>query len=322
MRDYKYKAFASRRGEIPDWGWHLKDFRSESLRQLTETFNGNLIRTSTFALIPAWIALEATREQLWLDHATVVTGGKIDPDLSTLAKRECPEEFAKVFDGLVAEYRMLPRETVIEFLDEIGVDYIERRLQLPELKAVSVAIEAIYSTVVIESWMAFEILVADLWLAAVNSGPAQLAQNVNLSNKQERVDEKIAHHWKNKLQVDPRTDFTKALMEVGRVSFKRLDQIIRWYSVTFENDVHKLFDEVEGGYIYALSAYRNALVHNAGLVDKDFIKQIEPVDSLRGTFQENQRLELDGELVTKLRAASVTLGRKLIQFVDRIITPP
>src|SRR5436305_12142489 len=76
-RDYRALAL----GKIPDWGWDLKDFKSPCLYQVADTFNYHLVRTSTFALMPAWIALESIREQLWLDYLAVKDGRQLNPDL-------------------------------------------------------------------------------------------------------------------------------------------------------------------------------------------------------------------------------------------------
>jgi hypothetical protein len=94
-----------------------------------------------------------------------------------------------------------------------------------------------------------------------------------------------------------------------------------FYSEAFGKDVKPLFDDVANGYIFALSAYRNALTHNAGRADKHFVKRVERFPELRA-IAPNDRLLLDGELVKKLRRAAIFLGTKLTLFVDDILTPP
>ncbi len=58
----------------------------------------------------------------------------------------------------------------------------------------------------------------------------------------------------------------------------------------------------------------------AGRADKYFTKRVERFPELRGIAL-NDQLLLEGELVTKLHHSAVGLGRKLIGFVDDVITP-
>jgi hypothetical protein len=197
----------------------------------------------------------------------------------------------------------------------VGVKFIDDLLDNGNI-GVRQSIEALLSSTVIESWTTFESLALDLWIAAVDGGPPEFAQKVNAAVP-ERGDQPL-----DKFKFDPRKDYAASLVEVGKVSFRRLDKIVHWYTTAFGNGSRKLFKEVEGGYIYALSAYRNALVHNAGKTDKDFISRISAVDNLRGKFREDQKLELDGELVRQLRGAGIVLGQRLICFIDDLITPP
>jgi hypothetical protein len=204
----------------------------------------------------------------------------------------------------------------------VGVEYINNLLTSGDTGMIQ-SMEHLLSSVVIESWTTFETLTPDLWIAAVNGGPAEFAQRVNnavpFSAKEQA--QAIPKGWQDKQMYDPRENFAASQIESGKVSLSRLKKIIHWYGVTFENGVQKLFKEIEDGYIFALSAYRNALVHNGGNVDKDFIRGVQSVDNLRGTFQEGERLRLDGKIVQKLRTAGIVVGQRLIQFVDDLISP-
>jgi len=50
-----------------------------------------------------------------------------------------------------------------------GVEYVERLVKVSH--GMHQSMEAIMSSVVLESWTAFEILASDLWVAAVDNGP-------------------------------------------------------------------------------------------------------------------------------------------------------
>jgi hypothetical protein len=77
----------------------------------------------------------------------------------------------------------------------------------------------------------------------------------------------------------------------------------------------------EGGYITALAAFRNTLIHNAGKADKRFIKQVQSFAEFR-SIKPKDVLVLDGEVVRKLHNSAIVLGWKLIQLVDDVLTPP
>jgi len=134
---------------------------------------------------------------------------------------------------------------------------------------------------------------------------------------QGKSDSKANEHDAETLQRDPRKDYAGSLTESGVVSFRKLDRITYWYSVALKT--RNTFRDCKD--IHALSAYRNSLVHNGGKVDNDFIRQIEPVSDLRGTFNLDEKLLLDGTLVARLRDAALLLGTKLIEIVDSVLRP-
>jgi hypothetical protein len=318
MHDYKYRALA--KAPLPAWGWELNDFRTKCLRPIAEAFQWNLIRSSTFALLPSWIALEALREQLWLDYAATKSGHSINPDLFEFRLQASSQVAADEFNRLVETYRKLPDEQHRELLDSIGISYIEYRLKIRDQRAVPTAIEALLATVIIDSWAAFENLVSDLWVTAVDKGPSEVASRVSLSKQLQKPDDHITPATVHKLEHDPRTQLGSWLRETGRVSFQKLDYIRVYYGEAFGKDVRTLFDEVEGGYIVALAAFRNALIHNAGKADAQFVNQVARFPEFR-SINVKDAIVLDGEIVKRLRNAGMYLGQKLIQFVDKVLTP-
>jgi hypothetical protein len=163
-------------------------------------------------------------------------------------------------------------------------------------------------------------MAADLWCVGVDNGPKELASRVMLSKELLRGDDQITPKTAHTIEHDVRTEPGSWLREVGRVSFQKIEYIRTYYAVAFENYVRKMFDEIGGGYIFALSAYRNALIHNAGKADKKFVKNVERFPELR-SIRRDSILMLDGELVRKMRNAAIELGTSLILFVDSVLTP-
>jgi len=313
MRDFKYRWLVS--GE-EKWGVALNEIRSASLRPVAHAFATDLTRTASLAFTPIGVAYYARRDQRFEDYAAFKSTGKVDPQLSFLVEQELPD----VIQQELKEERIKEKSvSAIEFIKrrkDYGLTYVESLLKVSE--GMRISLEAIMTSVVIESWTAFETLVSDVWIIAVNEGPQEFAQRVSLV-VQGKSDSKIPQHHRDQLQYDPRKEYAAAQVEIGNVTFRRLDRIIYWYSITLKNHVSKIFSDHKD--IHALSAYRNVLIHNQGIVDKDFIKQIEPVSDLRGTYKIDRKLELDGGLVQRLRNAAIALGIKLIQAVDDVLSP-
>ena len=177
MHRRKFRALAN--APVHDWGLHKKDFSSECLRPVAEAFQSNVIRTATFAKMPAWIALEVTREQLWLDYATVKTGGAIEPDLAKFISQDVNEKAVALANQLIVEWRKTPMKVFRELLDEIGIDWVENRLYWSQ--AISHGISALFETVIMESWTAFETLCRDLWTVTLDNDNGSIAKRVDSS---------------------------------------------------------------------------------------------------------------------------------------------
>jgi hypothetical protein len=143
---------------------------SDSLKPIMEAYRWSMQRTSNIFHLPAWIALEATREQLWLDHATVMAGGTINPDLKKHSSDTESPEIVTEFNRLVQKHREGSHEIHREFFYNIGIGFIERRLS--DSEAVVEGLKSLYDSVILDSWSAFEILVRDLWVLVLDQSPA------------------------------------------------------------------------------------------------------------------------------------------------------
>jgi len=314
MHDFKYRVFAT--APIPNWGWELKDFRSESLRDVSDAFLANIIRTETFAKMPAYLSLMVQRNQSWTDYAIAKTGGEINPNIREY--RELPPEVAKFAKPSVDKFVSSSRDEILELFDNVGIKYVERTLEFAE--GIRVSMQALLSTVVLESWTAFETLASDLWVTAVDKGPKEVRLRVANSSRLLKPDDNIGPKELLDAEHDPSSNYGSSLRELGRVSFQKLDYIKRFYSIAFDYNFDKLFNEAEGGYITALSAFRNVLIHNSSKADKKFLKQVEPFPDFKQIAKDDS-LALDGETVLKLRNSAMLLGQELIKFVDNILTP-
>lgn len=317
MHDYKYDAVV--RGN-PNWGRDIK-VQSLALKSISDAFVENIMRTFTFAFMPAMLASSVRRQQLWVDCIELEKLGTLNPDFFKFAgagPAGMNEGLAKM---LAAFNKANPDEKKVqEYAGQVGIAHINVFLADENNDAMRESMEALLSSVILESWTAFESLASDMWIVAVNTGPKDLAAKVALSKELQKPDEQIKPDTIHNLEYDPRVALGSFLHETGRVSFQKLAYIKLYYVEAFGLEIGKLFDKVSDGYIYALSAYRNALVHSAGRADKHFVRNVARFSELRG-IESGSKLLLDGALAKKLRESAIFLGTELIHFADKAITP-
>ena len=316
MHDFKYLQLVSGKAKMKAFFDALDAVRSEALRPVAIAFASNIERLKNMAVSPAEIAQQARRDASWVFYAEYLVTGKIRKPFSEeaqLSSDEVIEKFQALLEEFISRLTDNDRSYLVE---KLGVDFVDAMLK--DTPGMEKGMEAFLSSMVIGYWAAFEALAPDLWKSAINNGPVELSTRINLAT-QDKPDSKIAKHWGDNLQGDIRKDYGGGLIEGGRVSFRTLDRIIQWYAVTFKDEGRRIFKDNPD--IYAVAAYRNAFVHNSGRVDRDFIKQIEPIDNLRGKFKVNDALELDGEIVNRLRDAICSTGLHLIQLADDLMSP-
>jgi len=300
----KYKALAL--GKIPNWGWHLKNIKSKCLSDVVETFNWNLVRTSTFALLPAWIALEAIREQLWIDHLTVKTGDTITPDLVQYAITPLPDNIKTEFDNLAKAYRSTDEVTTRALLEILGMGFVESSVETRN--GVAIGVEVVFESVVRESWTAFEDLVRELWIVLLDNDDGTVGGRViGVIDKPRR---KIIPTFNVK------THPGSFQVETRQVVFQKMTDIKRFYAAALGPVTEKLFDDVEAGYIHVLYAFRNVLAHKRGRADATFRDQIAPYPEF-SKIKIRQPVVLDGENTRRMRDAAMVLGRKLVELADK-----
>jgi len=155
----------------------LLKLRSKCLQEVMATFYNNLARTDSFSAFPAVVAFEAVRDQFWRDCAV----WKVTEKLST-RKRKFNQKTEKAIQTEIQRLyknernRWFAGKSDIQSRVKMGANRIESMAR-HELGAYQ-SIQALLFSVVIESWMAFEILVGDLFFEALDYGPSQWRINV------------------------------------------------------------------------------------------------------------------------------------------------
>lgn len=165
------------------------------------------------------------------------------------------------------------------------------------------------------AWTAFECLATDTWVAAVNSRPVTLAARAMeakaTGDESDAFQGKTLQVWqlaqygfdlRNRMGflLRPKFDMTS-----GKTFDKAFTAIF-----TKESLLDSLFKDPD---LRLLEASRHVIVHNAGIVDEDFIQNTK---GLNLAYPNGQPLPLDGNLVSRLLNAAIESGCKLLKFVD------
>jgi hypothetical protein len=311
MRDFKYAKLIT---DNPRWDSMLKelnDLDSPILKESAKAFASNIQRTASFAILPVEIFFQSSRNTRMTANAVFKALGigamtlREQMELSPTAEMQL--EFAKE----AGEYERMDKAVEMKLRYDIGVTWVERFLEGNENMRAS--IDALMTSIVLESWLFFETLCADVWVASVNNGGPLISGRIRMNQKWEKS-EMLASSVPAS-QSNPKTHPGSFYRETGMVSFQKLRSIKDYYKVLFGNDVLTVFDVVSGGYIYALSAVRNCITHCAGRIDAMFIKATERFSDWKGA-NINDPLLLDGEIVKDLRNAALETGLTVLKHAD------
>lgn len=300
----------------------LLNLRSPCLKPVASLFFKNLARTDSFTLFPAVAAYESVLEQYFIDLATFKAFGKIYRRKRKYSPKEQSRynaELAKIYKAHNKRIKA-GKEVSMDQKLRRGADKIQR-LASYQLGS-SQSLEALLFAVIVESWMSFETLVSDLFYTALDKGPSEWRINVGKKHKEftggsDFEPTKVAPA----IAADPQEGYGSFLRDHDMISFQKFRAIKFWYRIAFGNACEKLFYKTEGGYIRALSAARNVILHKAGIADATYKKEIVKFPELN-SVEEKKTIELDGKIVRKLRNAGIALAIELLKYVDDAITPP
>lgn len=278
-------------------------------------FTSNMERTEVFARMPVQMAAMARRDQFVFDKVTVAAGHELN------SRQLISGERPPLGDQGNAEYRKLLLDITPDQKEQIvraGIKYVELLADVG-VPPVVTSLDALFASVILESWTAFEILASDVWVEIVNHSPGSVRARINGSastNKRTPKQETDVQP-----EIDPVENYGGAMIESDRVHFQTLRDIKEYYRLAIsKEETNRIFKNTANGYLKALSAVRNLLTHKSGSVDSKFKAEVQHYPELNG-YTEDQKLLLDGELVAKLRMAAITCGTELLKKADSIISP-
>jgi hypothetical protein len=160
-------------------------------------------------------------------------------------------------------------------------------------------VRSYYEAIVILSWTAFETVAEDLWEAAVNARPYQLARGT--------------------VQVDKLKFLKFDTSKMGTIlkkpsQFRRLETTRQFYEETFKDQLRPIKDILDRPELQYTAAVRHLLIHKGGIIDKDYLKDIEDVPGAF-TSAEGTPFPLTGKVAYDRSQAALQSAADLLNVV-------
>ena len=138
-------------------------------------------------------------------------------------------------------------------------------------------IQATLAAMLMGLWTAFESLVQDTWVTAVNARPDPLGTRIVKRSADLNLGSQIKSiSWDSILKV--RFDLTDSLgtvlLDQRAVDFQRLNSIRRAYEITFANEFEAIFSKHYDA-LQELEAVRNLFAHKGGVIDDRFKSKVK-----------------------------------------------
>jgi hypothetical protein len=193
------------------------------------------------------------------------------------------------------------------------------------------AARGLLQSAIISSWTTIEVMLGDLWEAALNACPMGLATMM-----ESRRDKVRKNDWDNRPAGQPEgkwishDDLLKYQFNVSQVMGTILREDFKFtilagataaYTKAFLKDNENVLSYIQHPSLKALSAMRNVIVHKNGMADQDFLDAASACEPLKQwkDLSPNSAVELSGHDAKSLIDEALLTGAALISGVDEWI---
>lgn len=159
------------------------------------------------------------------------------------------------------------------------------------------------------AWTSIEIMLTDLWEAAVNACPAELC---GLESKELGS---IIHVDKLK---ENKFDISQCLGTLirERTRFDNFNELKKKYKASFMKIDNSIFEHVDDPSIRTLNSVRNIIVHNAGRFDEAYLSAMENTQGApNGPI--NSEMNVDAQIVHALLYPAMASSCSIISLIDK-----
>jgi hypothetical protein len=284
------------------------------LRPPAEAFRRNMHRVNNLVAFPIVVVTSAWRAATFTQKAIEHVKAVHAPDaLAVQLAQDEIRRLTKQDDGRRnAIFEAGGKQAEQLYQDDL--DHAFRILNSALATELQPGAEAWMAAQITGIWTAFEALAEELWEAALNAHPMELAAlRGGVKRQPKDRDKSVSLSELEKFKYDLSQHMGTILKR--KYNFDRLEEIREAYVAAFEGDGNEVIDVLKHPSLDALSAVRNVIVHNGGIVDEDFLQKTQylPEQILKplGEF-----ILLDGLIVASLVRPFMTNGWNLIGAVD------
>ena len=284
------------------------------LQHVAEAYLRNLTRVHSLILFPP----AAVQMAVNLQNAV----HKVRSRKPTPTGHYFNEAIKEILDHNKTRISSLPEDELKKYAIEVeGVSIGVLETLADDIELLS-GFEAWIASQITGTWTAFESMSGDLWEAALNCKPKELAKLSGQKGKQStELNETNKYEGRQidlNLVIKYNFDVSKCMGTIlkERYQFDSLGGIKKAYKMAFGSCFDAIIDSA---YLEAISVVRNNLVHNGGIIDDKYLKRksVLPPEALG---DEGCLIPLDGELSTILINPVLNLGNDLIIAVDNWLT--
>lgn len=308
MRDFKYRELVLENQEWEAVMLKLNDIKSPCLLPCRDAFFNNMLRT---VLIPTMPTLTNT-SMFMLGYTQaldmVKRTGRTDFSFSELLDWDISDTTHHEISARRAE---ASKDSLKRFLLKIGIEQTEILARKGDDS--ENCMDAMYSSIVTESCLYFESFVGDLWVVAVDNAGKRIVNRVNKHRKWANVESTEEEIKADDIEEDSRKKPGSFKRTAGHVRFTKLPYVEKFYAVAFGKKSKEII--YRNKYLAALYAVRNCFAHSAGIADRQFVDKMKHFSEFN-SLKIGDKIELDGEIVKKLRNAATETGIDLLKFVD------
>jgi hypothetical protein len=309
--------------------WNIPKLKHQILGPVSDSMRFNSSRVRLLLLLPSSVGGFVKRLQRCLDVAEFEVTGTINKTAPNM-QSDVLQRFHELLGQVLSEGEKLrgtPEwdKNVLQYHS----DALEWVAAMADTPIGMLTFMPMFSAQLIGMWTAIESLFGDLWEAALNAHPAQLAtlkgspsrikrlhattKSNATSNSRPSESKQVPLDSIESHQFDIRTKMGTILRQ--RFEFTKLASVREAYSSAFDHKSSRIDAALGSNSLDALSAMRNVLVHKAGRADDEYVKRCAYLPTLPKT-PKSQPILLNGKIIVGLIRPCLENARNLMTAVD------
>jgi hypothetical protein len=310
-------------------GIAVPKIKTVALEAVVGAFGFNVKQTLGMILAPAVVGYIASDLQRTLDQGELRIAGNISGPPPRLTMEMMDHAKKSQIEDLRRNASLSHEEQMGQVSIAFGrsLNFIDIAAAHPRGRE---GFDAMLASLLVGSWTAIETMAADLWEAALNDHPVQLAELVGEIREFKRGDKAKPSASKPTLEKENRKTVLLDLIKENdyevrkkmgtilrrRYHFSRLYEARVAYGAAFGEGAKDIKRSIMDYSLDALSAIRNVQVHNSGVIDAEYLERKVYLKDRIPSGEIGQRLSLDGVVAIGFIKPALATASSLIAAVD------